>query len=450
MPAPMFDEFSTDAQAIDRRRQMAQALMQSQAPQGRMVGRVFVGANPLEYLAQGLKQYAGRKDLEQADSDQKALGQQYQARGAADVQKYVDLLRGKPSQTFAQPVANDEEGNQMPPAQSAAVDPNPNGALALALGSTNPALQAAGGAQLKEMTAGPKWEKVELPNPDGSKRVGYVNTNSRDPLSTFQAGGTAPVKMDLQNTGGAITPVNPYTATAPIPVTGNPYKDNLVAGPNGPVPNAPMVAVKKEIAAAGKPSVTSTVINAGPKEFEKQLGELDAKQLGKWREGAEAANNALGVVQNLRSAEKQGAYSGAGAEGKLAAARVVETITGITPKGQVGSELYNSEAKKLVLEHIKTLGANPSNTDRDFIEKTVPQLATSAKARASMADYIERKAKSQIDLYKRADSHARQNHGLGGFDQFAPAVAEKTVVRTGTANGKKVVEYSDGSISYAD
>jgi len=43
-----------------------------------------------------------------------------------------------------------------------------------------------------------------------------------------------------------------------------------------------------------------------------------------------------------------------------------------------------------------------------------------------MADYMEKKSAQAIDMYKRADSHARKNHGLGGFDQFAspePAAA---------------------------
>lgn len=453
MATPMFDDYGIENQAIDRRRAMAQALMQTQAPQGRMVGRVFVGANPLEHLAAGLKQYSGRKDLEQADVDQKALGQQYQARGAADAQKYVDLLRGKESQQFAQPVPNDEEGNAMPPAQSAAVPANPAQAMAFALQSHNPAIQAAGGAQLKEMTASPKWEKAERPKADGSKETGFVNTSSRDPWSTFQLGGTAPVKREFVN-GQGVNPYSGETQGAPIPKQLEPDSVVTRGGDGALVPNMPVVNAKAAVAAAGKPSVTSTVINAGPKAFEVELGKLDAKQLGDWRTSAETASNTLGVVQNLRAAEKQGAYSGAGADAKLAAARLVNGITGASPKGMVGSELYNSESKKLILDHIKSLGANPSNADREFIEKTVPQMATSAQARSAMADFMEGKAKSQIDLYQRADKHARENHGLGGFQAVktptATAPAAKTVVRTGTLNGRKVVEYSDGSTGYAD
>ena len=73
-------------------------------------------------------------------------------------------------------------------------------------------------------------------------------------------------------------------------------------------------------------------------------------------------------------------------------------------------------SSKLILDQVKTLGANPSNADREFIEKTVPNLSTSATARAQLLDFMEKKAKGNIDLYKRADSHARKNSGLNGFN----------------------------------
>jgi hypothetical protein len=68
-----------------------------------------------------------------------------------------------------------------------------------------------------------------------------------------------------------------------------------------------------------------------------------------------------------------------------------------------------------VLEHVKTLGANPSNADREFIEKTVPRLSTSQEARTQLADFIEKSAKRNIDTFETMDKYARTNRGLGGF-----------------------------------
>lgn len=425
--SPFLDDPQIDLAAIERRRQMAQALMQGsrQMPQGQMVSGHFVAPSWTQYAAKALQGFSGMRGMDLADKDQKALAEKVSTRNQADLQGYVDALRGTPAKTF-QTGAN-EMGDEAATQNVPAVAGDPNRALQIALASRNPALQQAGLAQLKEMTAGPKWEKVELPNADGTKRVGYVNVNSRDPLSTFQAGGTAPVKREYVN-GQGVNPFTGETQGTAIPKQLEP--DSVVTrGPNGElVTNQPVVAAKAAIAAAGKPQ--TTVINTGPKEFEKQLGELDAKQLGKWREAAETANNVLSTVQNLRTGEKAGAYSGMGAEAKLAGARFVSALTGTTPKGMVGSELYNAESKKLILDHIKSLGANPSNADREFIEKTVPQLATSAQAREAMANYMEQKAQGQIALYQRADDYARKNHGLGGFQQFAPATGGFRIIGT--------------------
>lgn len=168
--APMFDDYSIESASIDRRRQLAQALMQSQAPQGRMVGRVYVGANPLEYLAAGLKQYGGRKDLEQADADQRALGQRATAQGAEDIQGWARALQGAP----AQPAVDGDDGAFVP--EQAAVPGDPRKAMALALASRNPALQQAGIAQMKELTAGPVVVGRSLLKPATGEVVGVDST----------------------------------------------------------------------------------------------------------------------------------------------------------------------------------------------------------------------------------------------------------------------------------
>lgn len=204
-------------------------------------------------------------------------------------------------------------------------------------------------------------------------------------------------------------------------------------------------------------SRTNLNVNTGAKAFETELGKLDAKQLGDYRDAAQTAQGTLQTISNLEAAEKQGAYSGGGASTKLAVGSIINGLTGATPKGFVGSQVYNAEANKLVLDHIKVLGTNPSNADREFIEKTVPQLNTSAEARQQMTDFMARKANQAIDTYGRADGYARKNSGLGGFAAMPPfkaapdpTKAARTVTRTGVLNGKRVIQYSDGTTEYAN
>jgi hypothetical protein len=190
-------------------------------------------------------------------------------------------------------------------------------------------------------------------------------------------------------------------------------------GPNGEfVPNTPYQEYELKKAKNGATSVS--LQNVGPKAFEQELGKMDADQLGKWRDGAMTAQSTLSTVKRLEDADAKGAYSGGAANLKMTVGSYINGITGATPKGQIGSELYNAEAGKLVLDQIKTLGANPSNADREFIQKTVPQLSTNPEARREMTRFMSEKAQGAISLYQRANTHARKNSGLGGFEVVDP------------------------------
>lgn len=178
------------------------------------------------------------------------------------------------------------------------------------------------------------------------------------------------------------------------------------------------VEYQKELKKAGATNVSLS--NVGPKAFETELGKMDASQLGKWRDGAMTAQSTLSTVKKLQEAEASGAYSGGAANLKMTVGSYINGITGATPKGQIGSELYNAEASKLVLDQINILGTNPSNADREFIQKTVPQLSTNADARKRMTKFMSDKAEQSINLYNRANAHARKNSGLGGFDVVEP------------------------------
>lgn len=168
-------------------------------------------------------------------------------------------------------------------------------------------------------------------------------------------------------------------------------------------------------------------------EFIKTTAKNDADKLEAWRTGADAGNAMLGTAQKLRDIEKQGIYSGGGAQAKTAVASMVSGLTGITPKELPGSEAFNAEASNLVLGQIKALGANPSNADREFIMKTIPQITNSPQAREALVNFMEQKGRQSMALYRAADEYAGKNNGLRGFDQFS-VKAEAPV--TPTAPGK--------------
>lgn len=212
----------------------------------------------------------------------------------------------------------------------------------------------------------------------------------------------------------------------------DPNKPFGVGAGGATVPNQAFQNFELDKAARGASRNVTNVNNIGPKEFEKELGKMDAEKLGEFRKNAEAGQGMLGTVANLREAINKGVYSGGLADQKTAAANLINGITGVTPKGLVGSQLFNAEASKLVLDSIKLLGANPSNADRDFINKTVPQLATSPQARDALIGYLEQKANKNIELFQKADAYARQNKGLGGFNYLGGNTAPAGAPPVGT------------------
>jgi hypothetical protein len=101
---------------------------------------------------------------------------------------------------------------------------------------------------LKKLTEGPKWEKAELPNPDGSVKKGWVDYNAANPLSTFVEGGTKPAFTSLEAarfqydtgmrlpTGGAMpanAPMNMSVGGMPVQVGMPAQTSGMPASPAG-------------------------------------------------------------------------------------------------------------------------------------------------------------------------------------------------------------------------
>lgn len=410
MPTVSFQaptDAAAEAEQIARSRKYAELMQQqSMQPMGdtQMAGGWAIRRSPLEGLAKMLQAYGGRKGQEAADERTKALADRVRQQGMTDVQNFTTALQGSPAVTDINQTNQGLDSFDPKPAQAG----DKQKALAIALQSQNPMVQGAGSAMLSQMLKSQDPYSLR----EGEKRYGpngeVLASNDKRPEFKTVSPGQSLVPVPNGPQPGPVAPV----FTAPEKVDYN--KPFLPDGkPNPAYQNYEMGKAR-----AGKPDINSTVINAGPKAFETELGKLDAEQLGEWRKNAMSGQQTLGIVENLRGAIKEGVYSGGGAQAKTAVANLINGITGATPKALPGSQLFNAESSKLILEKVKQLGANPSNADRDFIEKTVPNLATSPQARDALIGFLEKKATEQIDLYKKADAHARQNNGLKGFNML--------------------------------
>lgn len=173
--------------------------------------------------------------------------------------------------------------------------------------------------------------------------------------------------------------------------------------------------------------VTATASAKGEESFSVELGKLDAKEVSNARNLREAAIGELGSLQKMQELNQQQLMSGSFATGRVGALNLLNTL-GMT-SGQDAAKLANSEqytkvTGDLLLDKIKKLGTNPSNTDREFIAKIVPQLENSPAARQELINYLVKKANKVVSETTRLDTYARDNKGLKGFVPEVPLVGQ--------------------------
>jgi hypothetical protein len=182
-------ELYEQQQQLNRQQQMAQMLMQQgqQQPQGQMISGRYVAPSILQNIAPLVQTYLGTRMAEKGDKQALELATALRKRYGEDLAQYQNLMNPKQTELAGPtPTGAPLMTQNLPDRQAANL---------FAATSYNPALQAVG---MKNLTQGPKWEKAELPNPDGSIRKGWVDYNSANPLSTFIEGGTKPAFNSLE------------------------------------------------------------------------------------------------------------------------------------------------------------------------------------------------------------------------------------------------------------
>ena len=239
-------ELFAEQQQLNRQQQMAQALMQQgqQQPQGQMVSGRYVAPSFFQNILPLAQMYAGTRLAEKGDKKALDLAAALRQRYGDELSQYQNLMNPK----------NTELAGPTPtgaPLMTQNV-PDRQGANLFAATAYNPALQAVG---MKNLTQGPKWEKAELPNPDGSIRKGWVDYNASNPLSTFVEGGTKPAFTSLEAarfqydtgmrlpTGGTSAPMNMPTGGMPVqagamPSGSMPPQSSAMGGGRGMSPAA--------------------------------------------------------------------------------------------------------------------------------------------------------------------------------------------------------------------
>ena len=184
-------------------------------------------------------------------------------------------------------------------------------------------------------------------------------------------------------------------------------------------------------------------------EFQKQIGQEDAKAVVKARELRTTAINELGSLNEMATRNQQNITSGTFASGRVGVANFFNTI-GLLGANDVkklaNSEVYTKSAGDLVLAKIKALGSNPSNADREFIVRIVPQLENSPQARAELISYLQKRANDVIKETGSLETYARQNKGLSGYTPTIPlTISPQTAKKAADMTDQELIDaYKSG------
>lgn len=261
-------------------------------------------------------------------------------------------------------------------------------------------------------------------------------------------------------------------AAAPTPLAR--LQSELAALPPGDPRRAQYLsAIRKETEFA---PAASTTIKLAPQEgaFESELGKGQSKRILDSKTAAEDASQILQTNEVGRSLLKSGAITGKGADflvGLNAGLKQAGIDFGYADAA-ANSQAYGAAMAANTGNLIKQFGAGTaiSDADRAYATKAAAgEITMDETAIRKVLDINDRAARNVIAKHNKSIKGIKTNIPLEvemptvaapqpsgaskipgqGQTPAAPAAA-RTVTRTGTLNGRRVIQYSDGSTEYGN
>ena len=235
-----------------------------------------------------------------------------------------------------------------------------------------------------------------------------------------------------------------------------------------PLPPA-VVAQRKDIGRASAPTTITNVQAYAPASVEAQKSYISAVS-----DERKTLRNAPDTIKNIDAAKKlipsASAFMGKGGEPLLAAASFLNNRLGfgINTQGVTDATVLRTRLFEGILENLKKLDSQPSKEQQRVLSEALGNLGTDPAALNQILDRIAETVEDRVNRYNTDVSDAEQR---GVKFPFKPQItlparktppkaeipsavaapsAARTVVRTGTVEGRRVVQYSDGSVDYAD
>ena len=181
-------------------------------------------------------------------------------------------------------------------------------------------------------------------------------------------------------------------------------------------------------------------------ELEKEIGKTAAARLDKFRSGADSAVSSIQLASQLRPLlDSKDFISGTFADARLAVAKALGINVSQT-------EAYFAGVGRQVGELIKQFGAGTglSDADREFAQKIAGGKETlSIDGIRKIMKINDKAARNVIATYNQERQFLGKDRPAV-MSMYPEINIQREVLRTGTLNGRRVVEYSDGSIEYGD
>lgn len=206
----MADPFNPEIQIqdISRQRDLAKMLLQrgmADNLQGQMVSGRYVGASPIQGIANVYSAYKGGQKLKEADRKQQELAQMLRTIGAQESQDVLSTMRGRQAVPEIIPQGQtllDDQGMPTMGAQRSvsAIAPDLESAYAKAIGARSPQGQALAPMLAKQLMREPKFEKIEqYDSKTGNTITGMIDVNSPNPEATYRPIGVSKPAMSQKD-----------------------------------------------------------------------------------------------------------------------------------------------------------------------------------------------------------------------------------------------------------
>lgn len=363
--------------------------------------------------------------------------------------------------------------------------PGPNGGIGVAPGALE-TIRAIDGAK-EDVKADRDPYIVQPTTPGGTPTIstrGLVTGAAR--AATAPAPSPAPGPAPR---GGVPTPAGfpRESRTGDAPGTANsPAKAIAILKGEMASPGADVAALEKEIAGhakrgmltksqvdaiqpgnlfgpAGVPSGMSTdTANRAKAEGAAQEGKFkdDATRVTALEQKLPSLFSTSRRIDKLEALTKDDkTYAAAGAELKTQLGSISQAFgLKVNQAKTANSEEYLAHIAELMKDRLASkdygAGTGVSNLDLLAASKPLPELARTTQGRQQIITALRADTQRAIQDSQAASDYFAQNNSLRGFrypsesaEVKAPTTA-KTVVKRGKYNGKNVVQYSDGSVSY--